>query len=191
MGMEASPIVICSACGGTSRDLVCCEFCNANLTAGPPTAPMTCPITPQRPFYLSAHQAGLLARPEASVTLFTPEKSWRLHWIAGDLWPLWKPHVEDRLVRSAAALPSCRIVEDLTGVWVVAETSGRKPEPWRAPAVEDPLDRLRHLAGVAARGTGFWDDNPAKRLGQMVAFLEPLASAMESLHAIGLVWLPF
>jgi protein phosphatase len=152
---------------------------------------MTCPITPEGPFYLSAHQAGLLARPEASVTLFTPEKSWRLHWIASDLWPLWKPHVEDRLARSAAALPPCRIVEDLTGVWVVAETRGRKPEPWRAPTAEDPLDRLRHLAGVAGRGTAFWDVNPAERLGQMLAFLKRLASAMESLHAIGLIWLPF
>jgi protein phosphatase len=145
---------------------------------------------PEGPFYLSAHQAGLLSRPEASVTLFTPEKSWRLHWIAGDLWPLWKPWVEDRLTRSAAALPPCRIVEDLTGVWVVAEATGRRPEPWRTPAAEDPLDRLRHLAG-AGRGTAFWDDNPAERLGQMTAFLERLAAAMASLHAAGLVWLPF
>jgi protein phosphatase len=57
--------------------------------------------------------------------------------------------------------------------------------------VEDPLDRLRQLAGVAGRGTAFWDDNPAERLGQMVNFLERLARAMDSLHAAGLVWLPF
>jgi protein phosphatase len=189
--MEASQVATCSACGGSSRDLACCEFCNANLTPGSPTAPTTCPLAPEGPFFLSARQAGLLTRPEASVTLFTPEKSWRLHWIASDLWPEWKPLVEDRLARSVAALPPCRLVEDLTGVWVVAEAGGRKPEPWRALTAEDPLDRLRQLAGVAGRGTAFWDDNPAQRLGQMVAFLEPLAIAMATLHAAGLVWLPF
>src|SRR6266478_823278 len=48
-------------------------------------------------------------------------------------------------------LPPCRIVEDLTGVWIVAEATGRRPEPWRGPVSEDPLARLRHLAGVAGR----------------------------------------
>jgi protein phosphatase len=256
-----------------SSDFACCEFCNANLTpVSPPVAPTVCPIAPEGPFYLSAKQAGLLTRPEASVTLFTPEKSWRLHWINSDLWPAWKPRVEERLAacgrsqesgvrsqefqasrerqrpeeaakssdelkvmsnesseqmpnaecgvlnqetdpgdgstsipqsvirnphspsashHSLLTLPPCRLVEDLTGVWVVAETTGCRPEPWSGPVSEDPLDRLRHLAGIAGRGAGFWDENPVERLGEMVDFLERVAEAMESLHGAGLVWLPF
>jgi protein phosphatase len=220
----------------------------------PPIAPTTCPITPEGPFYLSAKQAGLLTRPEASVTVFTTDKSWRLHWIGSELWPEWKPRAEQRIsaaggnrgsriedggskieegnlrienqgskvedrelkaeVResnlqdsqlspialpssildprsSLIILPPCRIVEDLTGVWIVAEATGRQPEPWRGPVSEDPLDRLRHLAGVAGRGPGFWDENPTEKLGQMVDFLGRLAEAMEALHAAGLVWVPF
>jgi protein phosphatase len=253
--MEASSVVTCSACGCTSRDFACCEYCNANLTpVASPVAPTTCPITPEGPFYLSAKQAGLLTRPEASVTVFTPDKAWRLHWISSELWLEWKPRVEERI--SAAGgnrgsriedggseieegnlkiederakveerelmaegresnlqdsqlstidlpssilnppsslniLPPCRIVEDLTGVWIVVETTGRYPEPWRGPVSEDPLDRLRHLAGVAGRGPGFWDENPAEKLGHMVDFLERLAEAMKSFHHAGLVWLPF
>src|ERR1700687_6129297 len=96
--MEASQVVTCSACGCSSRDSACCEFCNANLTPiSPPTAPRICPMSPEGPFFLSPQQAGLLTRPEASVTLFTPEKSWRLHWISSDLWPEWKPSVEARI----------------------------------------------------------------------------------------------
>src|SRR5262249_29252744 len=234
--MEASPVVTCSACGCTSRDFACCEYCNASLTrVSRPVAPTTCPIAPEGPFYLSAKQAGLLTRPEASVTVFTPDKSWRLHWISSELWSDWKPRVEERIkkeseVRGQEAvisnqlsvisnqnsdvstsgqeptprdhssltthhplptLPPWRIVEDLTGVWVVVETTGRCPEPWREPVSENPLDRLRHLAGVAGRGPGFWDENPAEKLGQMVDFLERLAEAIESLHEAGLVWAPF
>ena len=48
--MEASQVATCSACGGSSRDLACCEFCNANLTPGSPTAPTTCPFAPEGPF---------------------------------------------------------------------------------------------------------------------------------------------
>src|SRR5260370_18060023 len=96
--MEASSVVTCPACGSTSRDYACCEFCNANLTpVSPPVAPTTCPMAPEGPFYLSAKQAGLLTRPEASVTLYTPEKSWRLHWISSDLWPECNPRLEQRL----------------------------------------------------------------------------------------------
>jgi serine/threonine protein phosphatase PrpC len=186
----------------------------------------------------------LLTRPEASVTVLTPDKSWRLHWISNELWPEWKPRVQERLVvarsggaatptasingergskiedpglkpedqgsdprdsnrqaidsrsfildspSSILALPMCRIVEDLTGVWIVAEATGRRPEPWRGPVSEDPLERLRHLAGMG-RGTGFWDENPAERLGLMVSFLDRVAAVMESFHLVNLVWLTF
>jgi PPM family protein phosphatase len=190
--MEAPRLAHCASCGGSSRDFVCCEFCNSNLTpVSPPPAPMTCPLAPEGPLFLSAQQAGLLTRPEASVTLFTPEKSWRLHWIGSEVWPDWKPVVESRLTCSSSTLPRCRLVEDLTGHWVVAEAGGHRPEPWQLPAAEDPLDRLRQLAGVAGRGKAFWDDDPAGRLGEMVTFLERLSGAMESLHAVGCVWLPF
>src|SRR6266478_5816974 len=100
--MEASPVVTCSACGCTSRDFTCCEYCNANLTpVSPPVVPTTCPINPEGPFYISAKQAGLLTRPEASVTVSTPDKSWRLHWISSELWAEWKPRVEERLEKAS------------------------------------------------------------------------------------------
>jgi serine/threonine protein phosphatase PrpC len=79
----------------------------------------------------------------------------------------------------------------LTGVWVVAETTGKRPESWKAALTEDPLDRLRHLAGVAGRGHPFWQENAAAKLQQLCAFLEKLAAALESFHESGLVWLTF
>src|SRR5207245_5451361 len=85
----------------------------------------------------------------------------------------------------------CRGVEDLSGVWVIAETTGKRPETWKAASAEDPLDRLRHLAGVAGRGYSFWQENAAEKLEQLSSFLEKLAAALESLQEAGFVWLTF
>jgi protein phosphatase len=190
--MEAAKVVTCRVCGCTSRDLACCEFCNADLIpVSPPSAPTTCPLSPEGPLYLSAQEAGLLSRPEASVTLYGEPKSWRLHWIPNEMWPEWKPLVEERLGCQALALPPCRVVEDLTGVWVIVETTGKRPETWKAASAEDPLDRLRHLAGVAGRGYSFWQENAAEKLQQLCSFLERLAEALESLQDSSFVWLTF
>ncbi len=190
--MEASKVVTCPACGCTSRDLACCEFCNAELDPiSPPHAPTICPLTAEAPLYLSPRQAGLLSRPEASVTLYGELKSWRLHWIPNEVWAEWKPLVEERLACQSPALPPERVVEDLTGNWVVAETTGKRLEPWKAALSEDPLDRLRHLAGVAGRGHSYWRENPVEKLQQLSTFLDRLAEALQSLHDAGFVWLTF
>ena len=190
--MEASKVVTCPACGCTSRDLACCEFCNAELEpVSPPPAPASCPLAAEAPLYLSPRQAGLLTRPEASATLYGELKSWRLHWIPNETWPEWKPSVDERLACKSPALPPAQVIEDLTGAWVVVETTGKRLEPWTAAFSEDPLDRLRHLAGVAGRGHSYWQENPVEKLQQLSSFLERLAEALQSLHDAGYLWLTF
>src|SRR5206468_2585412 len=116
-GGEECFMVTCSACGGASHDLEFCDHCNADLLPGSAVLPpAVCPLLPATPLTPRLLQA--LSRPEASVMLVEGEQCWRVHWIAADQWPLWRPRLEERLRYPAMVLPPCRVVEEAAGVWV-------------------------------------------------------------------------
>ncbi len=163
-------MVICPACGGTSHDREFCDHCNADLM--PPAvrdAPPVCNLGPEGTLLLSPDQSASLARPEASVTLRTGPRGWRLHWLPQPAWPHHRATVEDRVRRRVPPLPPCRVVPEAQGAWVVAEAAAPQALPWAAPPARDALQELRHLD----------------------VFLGILADALEELHAAGLVWLTF
>jgi PPM family protein phosphatase len=161
-------VVTCPACGGESHDLEFCDHCNADLAPRPVSAaPLRCPLRPDND--LTPEQQSALSRPENAAFLSTADALWRVHWVPWAAWDTWRPFVEERQRYSIWPLPRCRIVEDATGVWVAAERSSRRFEPWTEFYWHDGIHELRRLAGG----------------------LESLGQALEELHAHGLVWLNF
>jgi serine/threonine protein phosphatase PrpC len=163
-------VVTCPACGAASRDLEFCDHCNADLVpVTVATPPPFCPLDSQRAIHLTASQLELLSRPEASLTVNAGGLPYRIHWIARALWPRWRSLVQERLAWQAPPLPPCRAHEEETGIWVIAEATGIRSEPWVQAFLLEPLESLHRLA----------------------AHLELLSQALEALHAQGLVWLTF
>jgi protein phosphatase len=163
-------VVTCPACGAASRDLEFCDHCNTDLVPAPVVAPpAVCPLGPGRAIHLTASQLEVLSRPEASLTVSVAGRPCRLHWIPPSAWPRWRPLVQERLTRQTPPLPPCRVVEEETGAWVIAEATGLRCEPWLQASGLEPLENLRRLA----------------------AHLEVLGQALETLHRQGLVWLTF
>jgi serine/threonine protein phosphatase PrpC len=163
-------VVKCPSCGAVSRDLEFCDRCNADLA--PPAAalpPATCPLIPHHAIRLTAEQTAHLTRPEAAVLVKVRRQALRLHWIGSDLWPRYRAAVETRCQATGPFLPPCRVIEDVTGRWVIAEASGRPATPWLAARLEEPLTELRRL----------------------VDFLEHLGRGLQLLRDAGFHWLTF
>ena len=163
-------VVKCAACGALSRDLEFCDRCNADLA--PPAAalpPARCPLTADHSIQLTAEQTAQLTRPEAAVMLRVRRQPLRLHWIGADLWPRYRAAVLVRCQASCPVLPPCRIVEEGTGYWVIAEASGRGASPWLTERNDDLLAELR----------------------RMVNFLEQLGNSLQALRQAGFQWLTF
>src|SRR5262245_9894827 len=171
-------VVTCPSCGGQSQDLEFCDHCNADLAPRPVSAaPARCPLRPD--IDLTPEQHSALSRPENAAFVSTADAHWRVHWVPSAAWEAWRPLVEERQRYATLALPPCRIIEDAAGeeakgedakgVWIAAERSSRRFEPWTEFYWHDAVHELRRLV----RG------------------LESLAAALEQLHAHGLVWLNF
>jgi serine/threonine protein phosphatase PrpC len=163
-------VVTCPMCGALSHDLEFCDRCNADL--GPPAVaapPRTCPLRPDRIVELTSQQITQLARPEAAVVLDTGQQKVRLHWIAREVWPMYRAGVERRCQVTCPVLPACQLIPVTTGFWIVAVASGRPACPWLPPAPE--------------QGT--------KELRRMVDFLDRLGRSLQILREANLVWLSF
>jgi serine/threonine protein phosphatase PrpC len=139
------------------------EFCDrCNADLKPSAENATSALAPAD---TPSNQIARLTRPEAAVVA----NGWRWHWIAGNDWETWQPRVEERQSFQAAALPPCRVVPADGGVWVAAESGGVQARPWFGQTSGDLPELLPRMAD----------------------FVERLAQALESLHAAGVVWLPF
>jgi serine/threonine protein phosphatase PrpC len=161
-------VVTCPACGGTSHDLEFCDHCNADLA--PPAAsevPRVCPLRPEHE--LSPEHLTALARPDCSIIVQAPDRTWRVHWLPSAAWDVWRPFVEERQRYTLPALPPCRVIAERTGVWVAAETSAKPFDPWVDFHYHDAITELRRL----------------------IHALDLLARALDELHQHDLVWLTF
>jgi protein phosphatase len=163
-------VVKCAACGAISRDLEFCDRCNADL-APPPAAlpPAHCPLIADHSIQLTPEQTAHLTRPEAAVVIRVRRQPLRLHWIGADLWPRYRAAVLARCRASCPVLPPCRVLEEGTGCWVVAEASGRPASPWLTER----------------------SNNLATELRRMVDFLEQLGNSLQALRRAGFQWLTF
>jgi protein phosphatase len=170
--------VTCPACGEVSRDEEFCDRCNAELAYRAFRPPAVCRLENLGDIELTPEQREVLSWPEASVTVVPKggvdgqsalPLAWRIHWIAAELWPCWQAALEQRMSRQAGCLPSCRVVAEEHGCWVVAEAAAERSRPWLAADRLDALGRLRLLTD----------------------FLDTFQEALAALHAAGLVWLTF
>src|SRR5262249_11232842 len=118
---------------------------------------------------LTPAQTQALARPEDSIQLQQAGQTYRVHWIPRPLWSRWKARVHQRLAVEVPSLPPARISEQAEGVWVITDAAPVRATPWLRTDQTQPLVELRDL----------------------VAFLGPLAEALEALHAEGYLWPTF
>jgi len=162
--------VTCPACGGLSHDAEFCDHCNADLVR-PAAAfpPDRCPLFPDQPIALTPTQVGTLIRPEASILLRARDQAWRAHWISRQAWERWRPAIDERLGHVVPVLPPCHVIDDDSGVWVVAESAAQRATPWAARIPDNAIEDLNNLC----------------------RFLEKLGRALDELHQRGLVWLTF
>ncbi|MCI0637503.1 MAG: protein phosphatase 2C domain-containing protein [Gemmataceae bacterium] len=162
--------VDCPACGSVSRDAEFCDHCNADLRgpAGHAPPPEHCPLGGDG-VRLYAEQRQQLDRPEAFLHLLGPDGPVRVHWIAPAAVERRRKDFRKREKHQRlTCLPNCRWIDDQGGAWVVAGEAGVGPAPWTA-ASNDPYENLERLQKC----------------------IQPLAAALEELHAAGLVCLTF
>lgn len=160
----------CPACGSISQDAEFCDHCNADLSPPADTAPPSlCPLPFEDPVALTHEQLRILERPEATVRLQGQRGMWRAHWLPNAHWEDARDAVMDRRERTARVLAPIRVVQEDSGVWVLAEVRGKPARPWEATVSEDPLEDL----------------------GGLCRFLAALAGGLEELHGEQLVWLTF
>lgn len=163
-------MITCPACGVVSHDLEFCDHCNADLSAPARSQPPAhCTLLPPGE-QLTPDQQAQLGRPESCAVINTLEGLRRVHWIAEQDWPHWRPFVDERLSYEISALPPCRRVEEKRdGYWIAAQTTNRRASPWTL---------VTRLSGPG-------------RLQRLLAWLPKLIAAIEDLHQRNLVWLTF
>ncbi len=159
----------CNVCGELSQDHEFCDHCNADLVSAvssPP--PARCPIT-LGGMPLTAEQRQALTVPEASLTVSTEGRLWRVHWLSGNMPADRAAMIDRRLALSAHCLPKGRAIVDGSGRWLIYDMEPPAPMPWLLPTASDALDELKRLS----------------------AFLHSMAHLFSSLHEHNLVWLNF
>src|SRR5437870_663734 len=131
-------VVMCPVCGSESHDLEFCDHCNADLAPRPaPVVPARCPL--RADVDLTDEELARLAQPEGSTIIAAGDQAWRVHWIGRTAWDSWQPLVEARQRYDVRPLAPCRLIEEDAGIWVAAECSWRRFEPWTEFYFHDPV----------------------------------------------------
>lgn len=161
--------VVCPVCGMATQNEHFCEHCHVEVAhAVPLRAPDCCPLPDGSPIPLAPDQVATLSIPGSAVTIAHEKTYWRVYWLSPLAWQVWQPLVQHRQSCVCSVLPPCQVIPKPEGVWVLAQATGQRPQPWLEVAA-DPLGDLTRL----------------------VDFLGRLAVSLEGLHSVGLLWLTF